>query len=513
MQKRRLKSATMILFFRYLVFLAVGLVTGFGVLSPPSVVAQDGSYTPVFEEANCPSDTLASQPAITCGYLIVPEDRADPAGRQVRLAVAILHAQTDDPALDPVVYLAGGPGQSAISRPSSFFDTLRTERDVILIDQRGSGYSYPNLDCPEVALHDVMEVNLTQGLEAAYTLYSAGLAECRDRLITEGIPLAAYTSATSAADINDLRRALGIEAWNLYSASYGTRVAQTVMRDHPEGVRSVVLDSVLPVEINFTADRTSRTFDAVAALIASCAADAACHHAFPDLEENFFALINQLEQTPVVLSVTNFRKKQVAIPFDGRMVYDMLYGMLYDSELIPALPQLITAMHAGDFSVATIQASRLLGPNLAVGMYINVNCAEETNLTTLDTARANIALSPALEPLFLQAVQDELVQMFAQCELWGVPAADSIENEPVSSPLPTLILNGALDPVTPPTYASMVHDHLPNSFYYEFPALGHDVFFSDPCGREVTLAFLDDPKTAPQPECLDNLHPPEFVVP
>lgn len=499
---------------RWWVILASVVALCLGTTESVPVAAQSQGYTPVYEEADCTfADNGADQPSKTCGYLTVPEDRAQPAGAQVRLAVVILHAEASDPRPDPIVYLAGGPGQSATTRPASHFEALRAQRDVILIDQRGTGRSHPNLACPEVDLGRVMELHLTEGATAAYALYSAGLTDCRDRLTAEGINLAAYTSADSAADIADLRVALGIERWNLLGVSYGSRVAQTVMRDHPDGVRSVTLDSVLPVEVNFTADRSSRTFDAVTALTASCAADAACEQAYPHLEDTLVSLVTRLEQDPLMLKVTSPRTRAlVEIPFDGRMVYDMLYSMLYTTEIIPALPQVIAAMDAGDFSVANLHASRLFGPNLGIGMYVNVYCAEETNLTTLEQALANISLSPTLEPLFLADIQDELRWAFTQCELWGVPAADPIENDPVISPIPTLILNGALDPVTPPAYAQMVHEHLPNSFYFEFPAIGHTAVFSSTCAAEMTSVFLNDPTTAPQHDCFEAVGPPEFIT-
>ena len=189
-----------------------------------------------------------------CGYLIVPEDRSDPDSQPISLHVAVFTSESEEPAPDPIVYLEGGPGGHALEIvPFIFEDRIApflTNRHFIVFDQRVVGYSEPNLDCPElIALtHETLDQQLSVEEQRAGGL-SASLA-CRDRLIGEGVNLKAYTSAENAADLNALRQALGYEEWNLYGISYGTRLALTAMRDHPEGIRSVVLDSAYPLQVD-----------------------------------------------------------------------------------------------------------------------------------------------------------------------------------------------------------------------------------------------------------------------
>ena len=161
----------------------------------------------------------------------------------VNLAVAIIHAGGVRPRTDPILYLEGGPGGSALADPDYWLESLlHTSRDIILLDQRGTGFSLPSLDCPETDAY-------TKEEDYGYDSMVAAATACRDRLTLDGVDLAQYNSANSAADVEDLRLALGIDKWNLYGVSYGTRLALTVMRYFPAGVRSVVLDSVYPPNV------------------------------------------------------------------------------------------------------------------------------------------------------------------------------------------------------------------------------------------------------------------------
>ena len=182
---------------------------------------------------DCPFD-IPDGYDMECGYLTVPENRSDPNSATIDLAVAIV--RVDNPASDPIIYLAGGPGSSAIdefvSAPESWdINQFLYGSDLILLDQRGTGYSYPTLNCWE----------MEQAAENSISDYDAAVA-CHDRLVSDGIDLTAYNSAESAADVEDLRIALGYDTWNLFGISYGTRLALEVMRDYPDGIRSVIID-------------------------------------------------------------------------------------------------------------------------------------------------------------------------------------------------------------------------------------------------------------------------------
>ncbi|MGQ0603269.1 MAG: alpha/beta fold hydrolase, partial [Anaerolineales bacterium] len=247
-----------------------------------------------------------------CGWLIVPEEHANPDGPIIRLAVVIVRADDPNPAPDPLVMLQGGPGGSSIDVftqvlfPLGGGSPLRRNRDLILFDQRGTLYSEPALTCPEITqlTEDTIEQRLS--VEEGERLVISAYTQCRERLMAEGVNLAAYDSVENANDIEALRVALGYDQINLYGVSYGTLLALHAMRQNPAGLRAVILDSVAPPDINFAAEAPrsmQRVFDE---LFGACAADAECNRAYPDLENVFFALVEKLNTEPARLPITDF---------------------------------------------------------------------------------------------------------------------------------------------------------------------------------------------------------------
>jgi pimeloyl-ACP methyl ester carboxylesterase len=204
----------------------------------------------VFETVKCPFTTRLAL-SFECGFLVVPEDREKPDGAQVRLAVAILRREASDKAPDPILFLEGGPGARALDAAGASAGKINDKRDLIFFDQRGAGYSQPDLDCSEVDYleSEILAQNLSHAEEIPHFL--TAFQACYDRLAEGGINLSAYNSAANAEDINDLLIALGYDQANLYGIPYGTRLALTVLRDHPERIRSVVLESTLPVQVDF----------------------------------------------------------------------------------------------------------------------------------------------------------------------------------------------------------------------------------------------------------------------
>ena len=239
---------------------------------------------------------------IDCGTLTVPADRADPDAGTVRLAFGVVRTDADDPAEAPVVYLSGGPGQGTLESVPQGFDQLYAplagSRDVVLLDQRGTGLSEPSLACDEYTSWSRSTLGSDLPAEELEAQAVQALEECRQRLVDDGVDLADYDSAASAADVDDLREALGHDEWDLYGISYGTRLAQTAMRDHPDGIRSVVLDAAYPVDADLYAETPGNAVRAMDALFAACAADPWCATAYPDLGQRFWALVAELDATP-----------------------------------------------------------------------------------------------------------------------------------------------------------------------------------------------------------------------
>jgi pimeloyl-ACP methyl ester carboxylesterase len=445
-------------------------------------------YRPRFEPAACPAGVPAD-PAITCGELTVPEDRARPKSSAIRLFVSRLASRSPTPKPDPVLVLQGGPGSTP--DPAAFVEhPLRDERDVIILDQRGTGRSQPSLACPEINDADVEALGRDTDADAANrNAYARAARACRKRLIKDGIRLSAYNTAENATDVADLREALGIREWNLAGNSYGTRLALTVMRDHPEGVRTANLGGPYPTQVDDQAELITRTQGAFDALFA----------ANPDLRATFEKLVDRLQADPVAVTVADPRTgRATSVRFDGHKLPIFLRNALYYTELIPAVPTLIEQLARGEgfMSVADQILTKIERPEtFSWGMYYSVHCQEEIAFTDRKADATAVKRNPTLRGLS-SAVNglDDI------CKIWDVGRAPRRVRKPVSSSIPTIILVGAYDPATPPAWARVAAATLPHSFVFEFPGVGHDATAVD-CVRRIRNAFLDDPTTRPPNLC------------
>jgi pimeloyl-ACP methyl ester carboxylesterase len=515
--------------------LAAGLAFLLGSLLTSHAFAQ----TPRFEEGACPFLVVAPEvegETIACGRLIVPEDRARRSGPTISLQVAILASHASEPGA-PIVYLEGGPGGSAVMNVPDVWtrSALRDHADVVVFDQRGTGYSTPSLDC-------------TPDDEA-----DEPLRACRQRLTAAGIDLGAYHSRESASDVADLLEVLDVAAATLFGVSYGTRLALTVMRDHPERIVSVILDGVYPPHVNGYDEQATNGYLAFERLFEDCRADARCNAAYPDLRGAFLAMVDALDASPM------FDDDGTAITSDD--VVNDLFQLLYDTNALPYLPAVIAAAASSDvdawleaqdlipsgyddesdedWDALYVRLASLTGIDdldeldafldelddddyealLAVaagevdddaeGMFTSVECHEEVPFNDLELA---IAWAQDL-PEQMRALIEGVVVQFADCATWGVPAADPIENEPVWSDIPTLLLSGAYDPVTPPSWGDAAAAYLATSTHVVFPDMGHGTVDTRPCPTQIALAFLADPWATPDTSCVERLGPPRFWVP
>jgi pimeloyl-ACP methyl ester carboxylesterase len=456
---------------------------------------------------------------VECGYLTVPEDRSQPDGPTIRLYVAIFKSQSASPAPDPVVYLAGGPGGKAVESVVFNFNEryapFLADRDFIVFDQRGTGYSEPALDCPEVIelAYEILPLDLSP--EEGTEMSNEAVCACHDRLVSEGVNLAAYNSAESAADLDDLRLALGYEEWNLYGISYGTKLALTAMRDYPEGIRSVILDSTYPLQVNSFVELPDNLTRAFGVFFDGCAADPACSQAYPDLENVFWELVNQFNASPVTFPVTQpLSGETYDVLMDGDSLIGFLFQSLYATEIIPLLPKIIYDARDGSYDIlAMVEGSLLTSTELlSYGMYYSVQFNEELSFSTPAELAAACDDYPELQDYYYDICNtDEGVYYLAQ--VWGAGSADPVENEPVVSDIPTLVLAGQYDPVTPPAWGQMVAGDLANSYYFEFPGVGHGATVSgEECPLDIALAFLDNPAAAPASQCIANMDGPDFLA-
>lgn len=478
--------------------------------------ASAGATPPRFEPAACPftlGSGLVDGVDVRCGYLLVPEDRRKTASPTIRLAVADFKDGARD--LDPLIYLQGGPGSGIVGSlgpiiTKSNLGYFTGGHDLILVDQRGTGLSQPSLSCPEVvaAQRVMLARHLPQSKLAP--LFAGAAGRCYARLTGEGIDLAAYNTEADAADIAALGPALGYQQVNLYGVSYGTRVALTTMRLFPSGIRSVVLDAVLPPQVDLFTQYPASMSHAFSVLVAGCDADAACNRAYPHLDREFVSLVGHLNARPVTVA-TNGGEDSVVLT--GDLLVRLTFAALYSTQAIPFIPRMIDQIFHGHYGAVSTAFSGLLTDNvLHLGDYYSVECGEDAPFTTSEQiAAAASALPPQLRVGVLSDPQSGAIGD-AACRRWAVPAVDPAQKVAVSSPIPTLILTGEYDPITPPSLGAMAAQTLIHSFVFTYPGVGHGSFLVDDCATTMAREFLEDPEQSPDASCLSSMTEPQFVV-
>ena len=481
--------------------------------------AEDAGSPPRFEPARCWFD-MTETPNARCGRLYVPENRRVADSRRIGLAVVVLPpdgaAPGEEP--DPVIYLTGGPGYGSGIEADGIAGWVSWREDVawllgrtlVLVDPRGTGLSEPLMACPEIteayfAYYGSRPV--ADDAKEAAPWRDAGAA-CRDRLVAGGIDLTAYDSAATAADVADLRVALGYAEWDVWGVSYGTRIALALMRDRPEGIRTAILDSLYPPEAMGYAELAAGTEGAFRQLFADCAADTACDAAYPKLKDKLSRALAWLDERPITFPVVRpDTGAKTRVILNGERFLDLLFTDFYDWERITYLPWVIDAAARRDIpflrSYAEWLAENLPEPEFSDGLQLSMECREEFPFNPEDGMRAGLAAPP-----FSGFGRPRLE--LAVCPLWGAGAADAIENEPVTSDIPTLVLAGLYDPITPPAWARAAMAGLPNGFLVEFAGIGHGVVDNESCADDVVGDFLDRPDERPTPSCLLDVGPPTF---
>jgi pimeloyl-ACP methyl ester carboxylesterase len=467
-------------------------------------------YTPVYNPGPCPSQLPPYVPdavGMTCGHLTVPENRFDADDGDVVLSVGVLHSRSPDPRPDPVVYLDGGPGGAGIDKLGLFIDhPILNDRDVILLGQRGTRYSAPTLDCPEHRSLVIPQLGQQADSDESREAEEGALAACFDRLEGQGVPLSSYNSAENAADVVDLRVAMGIPEWNLLGISYGTRLALEVLRADATGVRSVTLDSTYPPAIDSFASFGPNFQRALDTLFASCEATD-CATRYPDLRNRFSALLDRLEAEPQSVEARTETGVDVTVLWDADRVVGFVFRALYDAEAIGLLPYLIGEFEAGRFVEASeflvnVSAESMLA--FSDGMYASVGCRERAPFTDLGALESGMV---ALDPDIARATSGQ--EYVDDCEVWAVHPADAVQNEPVVSEVPTLVLAGELDPITPPAWGELAAASLSRSTFVLVPGIGHGAT-PEPCPASIIVAFLAAPETPPATGCVGGLGPPTW---
>jgi pimeloyl-ACP methyl ester carboxylesterase len=458
---------------------------------------------PRFETAACALQIPTGE-KVECGYLVVPEDRQRKNDKTIRLPIIILKSDSPAPKPDPVLRTLGGPGGSSLRMVSGRrFSPWLKDRDQIIFEQRGTKYAQPALECPEVSAAKIGAVKERLTEKESKKRELAAVKICRDRLVKEGVNLAAYNSAESAADIEDLRRALKLEKINLLGVSYSARLMLNLMRDHPDGIRSVVLESTLPPEVNYDEVGVDGVVRALDLFFGKCAADAECNKTFPQLETKFYELVKKTNSNPLLIGVKDAKTGEtVNVRLSGHDLVTWLvdYTLSADGNAITAAPLNIQAVIDGNYSSLKDYAESKLQPDFySLGMRYSVWCREEMPFQNRKKVSAQSSRYSKISGYEVQTLPDV-------CRIWKLPVAARIENQPVKSAIPTLVVAGEFDAYTPPEWGKTTAANLANGFFVTVPWVGHGPSFSSPlCVSEMIAEFFNNPAAAPNQACLGKI--------
>ena len=439
-----------------------------------------------------PTDSL-------CGTMSVYENRQTRTGRRISLNIVVLPAiGTDHP--DPLFFLAGGPGQGAAKLASQLkpvFRLVQKGRDIVLVDQRGTGKSNP-LECRsnEDSLKGLMEPD---------TVAADRLRHC---LAGYDADVRYYTTPIAMDDLDEVRGWLGYDRINLYGGSYGTRAALVYLRQHGEHVRSMILDGVAPTDMRlplFVARDAQRSLDG---WLARCESDAWCHATYPDMRSRVRALLQRLETSPAKVRMVHPRTGvSEDTEIDARVVASLLFGALYSPVTASMLPALIDRAEHNDFQpLLALGMADDSSDNLSVGMQLSVLCSEDAPLVTrtdLDHEHQGNVFGGLL-----------FADQVTACEFWPKGHIDASYYKPVVSDVPALVLSGELDPITPPVWGQEVTSNLRNARHFTASSSGHGVI-GTPCGVRFIQQFLDRASADRlDGSCLAGVkRPPFFVTP
>lgn len=458
--------------------------------------AQDDARLPL---SDCRITAGPGYPGIKarCGRLIRPLDPADPGGEKIELRVAVVPALDLEPEPEPMVPLAGGPGQGAIQFYSAYaaaFEFVRRDRDILLLDQRGTGES-ATLDCN--VDDEIVEGQFDAEQTRDYT-----------RACLEQLPYDPrfFTTSVAVTDLEALRLALGYPSLNLLGTSYGSRVAQHYARRYPDTTRSIVLDGVVPPQLPLGPEIATEAQRAIDEIFARCAADADCNARFPELDLDFRSIRAALAEAPVEVTLADpVSGRLTALAFGRDELAAAVRLLAYQPYSIALLPLLIHAAAHDNYVPLAAQfqlTASSLADSLSLGMHNAVMCTEDLPFVARD-----VVDFAALGKTYIGAFQFEALETI--CSVWPKGPLDDGFREPLASAVPVLLLSGSADPITPPRYAELAMLELRNARHLIGDQQGHGQIAAG-CMPKIIAAFVATAAVDTlDVSCMEN----DFVMP
>ena len=429
-----------------------------------------------------------SEASAECGTLEVALEPGNPDGERIELFVARISALSGTPEPDPFTVIAGGPGQASTTfyaQARSAFSRIRRTRDILLIDQRGTGQSAPlrceNLEGEAALLDSDPFVRLG--------------AECVDGLSHDP---AYFTTSVAVHDLERVRDTLGYPSLNIYGISYGTRVAQHYLKRYPERVRSVILDGVVPPGLALGPGIAIDAQRALDSLLARCAASPECRHAYPDLNDQLGRLLARLRVSPPTVTIGHPKTgAPTTLALTDEMVAGMVRLLTYSPQTAALIPVLVRAASEGDhdpLAAQVLMVSDSLRDAMSLGMHFAVVCTEDVPFW----GRVDRA---AIEETYLGSVQIDALEEV--CKSWPRGHIDDDFVRTLETDVPVILLSGEDDPVTPPSYAEMSLAGLTNYRHVTLPHQAHGQFATG-CVPRLMGAFVDSTDPASfDDSCLD----------
>ncbi len=404
--------------------------------------AENGS---VLELSDCRISVSPGSPGIAarCGTFERPLNPMDESAGTIDLKVAVIPALSLEPATDPFVPVAGGPGQSTIKFYAGWtaaFERIRQDRDILLLDQRGTGESAPmTCELDEDAIDGKYSAEQTLRLTR----------ECLDLLPHDP---RFFTTSVAVQDLEALRVALGYARLNIYGASYGTRVAQHFARRYPDSTRTVILDGVVAPQIPLGPEIATESQRAIDRVFERCARDTACNERFPDIRSDFAALRDTLSVAPVAVALMHpVTAEQEFVEFGDQQLAAAIRLLLYSPRTVALLPLVISEAANGNYTPLAAQFHMIaasLAESLSIGMHNAVMCTEDAPFIDWDNLDHDAIHASYMGPLQLDAIK-------TMCSVWPAGVLDEDLREPLATDVPVLLLSGGADPITPARYAEM----------------------------------------------------------
>jgi pimeloyl-ACP methyl ester carboxylesterase len=462
-----------------------------------TTVSQETSPSIDFQPCQLSVPGYSYRVSARCGSIDVYEDRQLGSGRKINLNVAVIPAISRNPAPDPLFFLAGGPGEAATQSfivVYAALNEINQKRDIVLVDQRGTGGSHL-LTCPQTE----EEENPKDDSEAALKYFQECLAalDANPRF---------YTTSIAMDDLDEVRQVLGYEKINLYGASYGTRAALVYARQHGDHLRSMILDGLVPLDWSLGPTVSADAQRSLDMLFKRCAEDSACHSTYPDLEQEFQAIFERLNEDPIDISLEHpTTGEMVDITLSQEIIANTIHLVTYTPENASLLPHMIHQAAAlddfGPLAAQTLITNQNLTNAISLGMRNSVLCSEDVpfypNTTPTDSGYLGENYTLILSDI---------------CSVWPAGELPDDFKLPVTSDVPSLLLSGEADPVTPPQNGEQAAQTLANSLHIVAPGQGHITVFRG-CIPQIAMQFIETASVQGlDTSCVQNIEPMPFFV-